>query len=261
MTPVKKPRNNNLSERILGPVDPTSSDSSSIFVPPLLPKKTPVVTMIGPAEKDQGSLKLPNTTSRQGEANLSVVNPLYSTWDANSHDSFESQPLEQEFQYTSELSNLVKGRPANSLSCLISSAAPSFEGNKRGARSTESLLTSGRRAVREPVTRPQTQPLFKGMENWEEMSSRIRRLHRDMLRKLAGRCEEHFMGRPGERLHFAMDSWCDFRFTGSKPCCESADASYYTATCAKEPQVTYAVKVCLNDIRPISRPSLHIVSP
>ncbi|XP_048825492.1 inactive tyrosine-protein kinase PEAK1-like isoform X1 [Brienomyrus brachyistius] len=260
MTPMKKPRNNNLTERILGPVDPTSSDSSSRFAPPLLPKKTPAVTMIGLAEKDQGSLKLPSTTSQQGEANLSVVNPLYSTWNANSHDSFESQPLEQEYQNTLELPNLVKGRPANSLSCLISYATPSFEGNKRGARSTESLLTSGRRAEREPVPRPQMQPLFKGMENWEEMSSRIRRLHRDMLRKLAGRCEEQFMGRPGERLHFAMDSWSDFRLTGSKPCCESADAFYYTAAYAKEPEVTYAIKVCRSRGKDGQRQHLHSVA-
>ncbi|KAJ8417028.1 hypothetical protein AAFF_G00282550 [Aldrovandia affinis] len=128
---------------------------------------------------------------------------------------------------------------------------------KRGCRSAESLAGRGRPAARGGASKPQRPALYKGMESWEEVVGRIRGLHTDTLRKLAGRCEDRFMAGQKDHLRFGTDSWSDFRLTTGKPCCEAGDAVYYTASYAKDPLVNYAIKICRSKVKETQQQFFH----
>ncbi|KAJ7998260.1 hypothetical protein DPEC_G00220790, partial [Dallia pectoralis] len=95
------------------------------------------------------------------------------------------------------------------------------------------------------------------MDSWEEVVGRIRGLHTDTLKKLAGKCEDRFMAGQKEHLRFGTDSWSHFRLTTGKPCCEAGDAVYLTASYAKDPLVNYAIKICRSKVKETQQQFFH----
>lgn len=173
----------------------------------------------------------PRGEAKPGGASLSVANPLYdldSTWETAS----QSSSLSSDARQLDESGDSLERPGGRSLTRSVnSSTAPDRE-----RRSTESLAASKTHRL----------ALYRGLESWEEVAGRIRSLHADTLRKLAGRCEDRFMAGQKDHLRFGTDSWSHFRLTTGKPCCEAGDAVYYTAAYAKDPLINYAVKVDLD---------------
>uniref|UniRef100_A0A8C9VRW2 Inactive tyrosine-protein kinase PEAK1 n=1 Tax=Scleropages formosus TaxID=113540 RepID=A0A8C9VRW2_SCLFO len=250
MTPLKQPRNYKATDNTLHP-----GDTESKAAPPLLPKKTAATAHTNSSVLEKGF-----------GPNLTIVNPMYdldSTWETASQSSFlssESHPPEHESQDVLEVPSMLTGRPANSLSCLLSTTAPSIRVDYRGTRSTESLVTSGKVAARDCTSKLQRLPLYRGMDSWKEMGNRIRGLHRDMLGKLSGKCQERFAELHKDQRQFGIDDWSDFRLTSGKPCCEAGDAVYYSASYAKNPQVLYAIKVCRGKVKQTQWQLLHDIT-
>ncbi|KAG7473839.1 hypothetical protein MATL_G00100240 [Megalops atlanticus] len=264
MIPLKHPRNVKASDDTLGSADLEGIETSLKATPPPLPKKTIARANTEPSALGKDLLSLrPKGEAKPGGTNLSVANPLYdldSTWETASQSSSissEARMLDQESGDSLERPAAGKGRPTNSLSCLASSTGPSAGREKRGYRSTESLAGRGRAAGRGGASKPQRPALYKGMDNWEEVVGRIRGLHTDTLRKLAGKCEDRFMAGQKDHLRFGTDSWSDFRLTTGKPCCEAGDAVYYTASYAKDPLVNYAIKICRSKVKETQQQFFH----
>ncbi|KAI1904043.1 hypothetical protein AGOR_G00001620 [Albula goreensis] len=266
MIPLKHPRNIKASDDNLACPDPEVPESGSKATPPPLPKKTIARANTEPSALGKELLvPRPKGEAKPGGTNLSVANPLYdldSTWETASQSSSlssEPRPVEQESGDSLERPAAGKGRPTNSLSCLASSSTmgPTPGRDRRGCRSAESLAGRGRPAVRGGTSKPQRPALYKGMENWEEVVGRIRGLHTDTLRKLAGKCEDRFMAGQKDHLRFGTDSWSHFRLTTGKPCCEAGDAVYYTASYAKDPLVNYAIKICRSKVKETQQQFFH----
>ncbi|KAL4613434.1 pseudopodium-enriched atypical kinase 1-like [Arapaima gigas] len=267
ITPLKQPRNPKTSDNTLRPGDTMGTNADSKAAPPLLPKKTTSMAHVDTSSKEAGlSVVQPKVEVNPSGTNLTMVNPVYdldSTWETASQSSFissESQPPGHEFQDALEVPNMWRGRAANSFSCLLSTTGTSATANCRGTHSTESLVTSSRLAAKDSASKPQRQLLYRGMDNWDEMGNRIRGLHRDMLHKLAGKCQERFSGGQTDELIFGIDDWSDFRLITGKPCCEAEDAVYYSASYAKYPQVPYAIKVCRGKVKETQWQFLHDVT-
>lgn len=250
MIPLKHPRNIKASNDDLAWTEPDVPEGTPKATPPPLPKKTVARANTEPSTLGkEPPAQRPKGEAKPGGTNLSVANPLYdldSTWETASQSSSlssEPRPLEQESGDSLERPAGGQGRPTNSLSCLASASGPAAGRDKRGCRSAESLAGRGRPAGRGGASKPQRPVLYKGTENWEEVVGRIRGLHTDTLRKLAGKCEDRFMAGQKDHLRFGTDSWSHFRLTTGRPCCEAGDAVYYTASYAKDPLVNYAIKV------------------
>ncbi|XP_069093442.1 inactive tyrosine-protein kinase PRAG1 isoform X2 [Pleurodeles waltl] len=86
--------------------------------------------------------------------------------------------------------------------------------------------------------------LLSNIDNKEGMYAKLGGLYAESLRRLVAKCEDCFMRDQKTELCFNENSWSLFKLTCNKPCCDSGDAIYYCATCAKDPQNTYAVKIC-----------------
>ncbi|KAG5839445.1 hypothetical protein ANANG_G00205030 [Anguilla anguilla] len=263
MIPLKHPRNIKASNDNLAWTEPEAPEGAPKATPPL-PKKTIARANTEPSTLGKDALApRPKGEAKPGGTNLSVANPLYdldSTWETASQSSSlssEPRPLEQESGDSLERPAAGPGRPTNSLSCLASTTGPAAGRDKRGCRSAESLAGRGRPASRGGASKPQRPVLYKGTENWEEVVGRIRGLHTDTLRKLAGKCEDRFMAGQKDHLRFGTDSWSDFRLTTGKPCCEAGDAVYYTASYAKDPLVNYAIKICRSQVKETQQQFFH----
>ncbi|XP_035251562.1 inactive tyrosine-protein kinase PEAK1 [Anguilla anguilla] len=264
MIPLKHPRNIKASNDNLAWTEPEAPEGAPKATPPPLPKKTIARANTEPSTLGKDALApRPKGEAKPGGTNLSVANPLYdldSTWETASQSSSlssEPRPLEQESGDSLERPAAGPGRPTNSLSCLASTTGPAAGRDKRGCRSAESLAGRGRPAGRGGASKPQRPVLYKGTENWEEVVGRIRGLHTDTLRKLAGKCEDRFMAGQKDHLRFGTDSWSDFRLTTGKPCCEAGDAVYYTASYAKDPLVNYAIKICRSQVKETQQQFFH----
>ncbi|XP_042563368.1 inactive tyrosine-protein kinase PEAK1 [Clupea harengus] len=278
MIPLKQPRNAKASDDTLASVDPDALESVVKDTPPPLPKKG---TAYRPSTADSSTLQSKDVTplrprgeAKPGGTNLSVANPLYdldSTWETASQSSSLSSEArglpDHESGDSLERPAVGKGRPANSLSCLTTTTANSATAGRerRGYRSAESLAgrarTTGRMGAANvgaaSGAQPQRQALYKGMDSWEEVVGRIRGLHTDTLRKLAGKCEDRFMAGQKDHVRFGTDSWSHFRLTTGKPCCEAGDAVYYTASYAKDPLVNYAIKICRSKVKETQQQFFH----
>lgn len=245
MIPPKHPRQPKgaLDDAIAfgGKTDEEAPNASQTKPPPL-PKKMIMRANTEPISKD---------LQKSMETNLCVMaNPTYDidpNWDASSagssisyelkgldiesYDSLErplhkEQPISSAANSTSNLTTLsIKDRFSNSMESLSSRRGPSW---RQG----------------QGIRKPQRHALYRGLENWEEVVGKIRSLHTDALKKLAIKCEDLFMAGQKDKLRFGVDSWSDFRLTSDKPCCEAGDAVYYTASYAKDPLNSYAVKIC-----------------
>ncbi|XP_012867392.1 PREDICTED: pseudopodium-enriched atypical kinase 1 [Dipodomys ordii] len=210
--------------------------SASQATPPPLPKKMIIRANTEPLSRD---------LQRAMESSLCVVaNPTYDidpSWDVSSAGSSLSCDLKG-----------GDGGSCNSLERPVPSTANSIcsftalSAKDRFSNSTESLSSRRGPSCRpaQNIQKPQRQALYRGLENRDEVVGKIRSLHTDALKKLAMKCEDLFMAGQKDQLQFGVDSWSDFRLTSDKPCCEAGDAVYYTASYAKDPLNTYAVKIC-----------------
>lgn len=210
--------------------------------PPPLPKKMIIRANTEPISKDlQNSM----------ETSLCVMaNPTYDidpNWDASSAGSSMSCELKGlDIGSCDSLERpLHKERPIPSAANSISSLT-TLSIKDRFSNSMESLSSRHGPSWRQGqgIQKPQRHALYRGLENREEVVGKIRSLHTDALKKLAIKCEDLFMSGQKDKLRFGVDSWSDFRLTSDKPCCEAGDAVYYTASYAKDPLNSYAVKIC-----------------
>ncbi|XP_069337657.1 inactive tyrosine-protein kinase PEAK1 isoform X1 [Eulemur rufifrons] len=210
--------------------------------PPPLPKKMIIRANTEPISKD---------LQKSMESSLCVLaNPTYDidpNWDASSAGSSISCELKGlDIESCDSLERpLHKERPVPSAANSISSLT-TLSIKDRFSNSMESLSSRRGPSCRpgRGIQKPQRQALYRGLENREEVVSKIRSLHTDALKKLAIKCEDLFMAGQKDQLRFGVDSWSDFRLTSDKPCCEAGDAVYYTASYAKDPLNNYAVKIC-----------------
>ncbi|XP_053129104.1 inactive tyrosine-protein kinase PEAK1 isoform X1 [Hemicordylus capensis] len=211
--------------------------------PPPLPKKTILRAHTEPLPKELQKQAL--------ESNLCIMaNPTYdidTNWEASSACSSVSSELKV---VDTESGDSLDRPPEKRLA--TASAANSFSSltaisiKDKCSNSMESLPGSpvilGKHG--KVVQKPQRQALYRGIENREEVVSKIRSLHTDSLKKLSVKCEDLFMAGQKDQLRFGVDSWSDFRLTNDRPCCEAGDAVYYPASYAKDPLNNYAVKIC-----------------
>ncbi|XP_069898926.1 inactive tyrosine-protein kinase PEAK1 [Dipodomys merriami] len=210
--------------------------SASQATPPPLPKKMIIRANTEPLSRD---------LQRAMESSLCVVaNPTYDidpSWDVSSAGSSLSCDLKG--GDVGSCNSLERPVPstANSICSFTALSA-----KDRFSNSTESLSSRRGPSCRpaQNIQKPQRQALYRGLENRDEVVGKIRSLHTDALKKLAMKCEDLFMAGQKDQLQFGVDSWSDFRLTSDKPCCEAGDAVYYTASYAKDPLNTYAVKIC-----------------
>ncbi|XP_029140337.1 inactive tyrosine-protein kinase PEAK1 [Protobothrops mucrosquamatus] len=207
--------------------------------PPPLPKKTILRAHTEPLPKDLQKQAVENSL-------CVMANPTYDI-DTNWEGSSICSSVSSEFKAVDNESGDSLGRPPDKgLPVSPSTNLAAISIKKSGSSSMESV------SVR-PVThskaskaaqKPQQQALYRGIENREEVVSKIRSLHADSLKKLSVRCEDLFMAGQKDQLRFGVDSWSDFRLTSDKPCCEAGDAIYYPASYAKDSLNHYAVKIC-----------------
>ncbi|TSK13511.1 Pseudopodium-enriched atypical kinase 1 [Bagarius yarrelli] len=246
LIPTKHPRHLQSSNDAL----PSETEGFSLgakVTPPPLPKKAVARANAEPTLSREPMTRRPQGEAKPGGASLSVANPLYdldSTWDTASQSSSLSSDARQLDESGDSLERPVAGKRSASRSANRSTA-PDRE--RRGCRSTESLATKKTHRL----------ALYRGLESWEEVAGRIRSLHADTLRKLAGRCEDRFMAGQKDHLRFGTDSWSHFRLTTGKPCCEAEDAVYYTASYAKDPLTNYAVKICRYKVKESQQQFFH----
>ncbi|KAI5622648.1 pseudopodium-enriched atypical kinase 1 [Silurus asotus] len=215
--------------------------------PPPLPKKNVPRANTEPSMTRDPMNRRPLGEAKPGGASLSVANPLYdldSTWDTASQSSSLSSDARQLDESGDSLERPVAGGSSHSRSANSSTA---LDREKLGCRSTESLTAGKSHRL----------ALYRGLDSWEEVAGRIRSLHADTLRKLAGRCEDRFMAGQKDHLRFGTDSWSHFRLTTGKPCCEAEDAVYYTASYAKDPLINYAVKICRYKVKETQQQFFH----
>ncbi|XP_077173981.1 inactive tyrosine-protein kinase PEAK1 isoform X2 [Paroedura picta] len=246
MIPPKQPRQTKgaLDDAIAfgGAADPDAPPATHPTPPPL-PKKTVLRAHTEP---------FPKEPQKPGpESSLCVVaNPTYdldTRWEAGSACSSLSSELKVMDDESGDSLDrpLAKGLPIGSAAgAFASHTALGMKG--RASNSAESL--SGRPATYgkpgRAAPKPQRHALYRGLENRDEVVSKIRSLHTDALKTLSAKCEDLFMAGQKDQLRFGVDSWSDFRLTSDRPCCEAGDAVYYRASYAKDPLNSYAVKIC-----------------
>ncbi|XP_058500815.1 inactive tyrosine-protein kinase PEAK1 [Solea solea] len=284
MIPLKQPRNTKASNDTLASIDLDAlTDQTPLkATPPPLPKKSVPRPVTEPSpggnQAVQGAVR-PRAEAKPGGTNLSVANPLYdldSTWEtASQSSSLSSEPHRAQnhesgdsLERPSTATATTKSHPTNSMSSLAPQAAFSPPSATTGRErrpypSTESLAGRGRTTGRVTAggggggTKPQRPSLYRGLDSWDEVVGRIRGLHTDTLRKLAAKCEDRFMAGQKDHLRFGTDSWSLFRLTTGKPCCEAGDAVYYTASYAKDPLVSYAIKICRSKVKETQQQFFH----
>ncbi|XP_062859801.1 inactive tyrosine-protein kinase PEAK1 [Trichomycterus rosablanca] len=246
LIPLKLPRHPKSSDDTLHS-DLEVSNVGNKATPPPLPKKSVPHAHTEPSLTREPLAQHPRGKVKPGGASLSVANPLYdldSTWDTASQSSSISSDARHHDESGDSLERPVTGGRGMSRSAK-SSTVPDRE--RRGCDSKEGQATS----------KPHKLALYRGLESWEEVAGRIRSLHADTLRKLAGRCEDRFMAGQKDHVRFGTDSWSHFRLTTGKPCCEAEDAVYYTASFAKDPLVNYAVKICRYKVKETQQQFFH----
>ncbi|XP_072290636.1 inactive tyrosine-protein kinase PEAK1 [Eucyclogobius newberryi] len=273
MIPTKQPRNLKSSNDTLASLD-LDDPPLPRATPPPLPKKNVPRSSTEPSLGQRGANDprppRAGAEAKPGGANLSVANPLYdldSTWETASQSSSLSsephRPQDQESGDSLERPGRHRGRPVNSMSCLLAQNPAPRE--RKGYLSTECLAGraktagKGRGAGSGTPKQPPTQrpALYKGLDSWDEVVGRIRGLHADTLRKLAAKCEDRFMAGQKDHLRFGTDSWSDFRLVAGQPCCGAGDAVYYTASYAKDPTLNYAIKICRSKVKETQQQFFH----
>ncbi|XP_054623417.1 inactive tyrosine-protein kinase PEAK1 [Dunckerocampus dactyliophorus] len=271
MIPLKQPRNMKASNDTLASIDLEGLADQPLpkCTPPPLPKKavprSSTEPSLGGKDPLQGAFR-PRPEAKPGGTNLSVANPLYdldTTWEtASQSSSLGSEPHWPRGQESADSLehpsvSMAKARPATSMSSLVTPPAAATR-ERKVYPSTESLTGKSRKAGQDATaTKHQRSALYRGLDSWDEVVGRIRCLHTDTLRKLASKCEDRFMAGQKDHLRFGTDSWSHFRLTTGRPCCEAGDAVYYTASYAKDPLVSYAIKICRSKVKETQQQFFH----
>ncbi|XP_066491250.1 inactive tyrosine-protein kinase PEAK1 isoform X2 [Tiliqua scincoides] len=243
MIPPKQPRQPKgaLDDAIVfGGISDQEMVTSLHSTPPPLPKKTILRAHTEPLPKELQKQTLANSL-------CVMANPTYDI-DTNWEASSACSSVSSERKTVDNESGDSLDRPAEKR-LVIASSANNFSSlsiKDKCSNSTESLSSGPviRSKHGKAVQKPQRQALYRGIENREEVVSKIRSLHTDSLKKLSVKCEDLFMAGQKDQLRFGVDSWSDFRLTSDRPCCEAGDAVYYPASYAKDPLNNYAVKIC-----------------
>ncbi|XP_044306420.1 inactive tyrosine-protein kinase PEAK1 isoform X2 [Varanus komodoensis] len=246
MIPPKQPRQAKgaLDDAIaFGGIADAEAATAGHPAPPPLPKKTILRAHTEPLPQDLQKQAL-------GNGPCGMANPTYDI-DTNWEASSASSSVSLEFKAVDNESGDSLDRPPEK-ELAISSGANSVSSltvtsiKDRCSNSTESLpgrpVSHSSRG--KAVQKPQRHALYRGIENRGEVVNKIRSLHADSLKKLSAKCEDMFMAGLKDQLRFGVDSWSDFRLTSDRPCCEAGDAVYYSASYAKDPLNSYAVKIC-----------------
>ncbi|XP_048376792.2 inactive tyrosine-protein kinase PEAK1 isoform X1 [Stegostoma tigrinum] len=257
MIPLKQPRQvKGASDDAIAFVGSTEQEtmSDSQPTPPPLPKKTIIRANTDPTSKDHAQKKI---DGRNSGHNVNLANPLYdieypgdANWDASSACSSlssDARLCDNESGDSLERAVSKSMTKARASSTVNSTCSLTMSSCKEGYSNSLDSLSEKNRIPQRPgksIQKPQRHTLYKGIENKEEVIMKIRNLHTESLRKLAGKCEDRFMEGQKNQLRFGLDNWSDFRLTSDKPCCEAGDAVYYTASYAKDLHNQYAIKIC-----------------
>nr|XP_056704414.1 inactive tyrosine-protein kinase PRAG1 [Euleptes europaea] len=210
--------------------------------PPPLPQKKTVSRAVsspdgfywGPASPARAAIpRSPKLNFSQSESNVCIrEESLFGSNLGMTHRTFSSsESLEKAFKASRSLFPL-SGKNGN-VCCTQDRNLPprSFSQHNMSARAP-----SG--------SRLQLHNLLSNIDNKEGVYAKLGGLYAESLRRLVAKCEDCFMREQKSELHFNENSWSLFKLTCNKPCCDSGDAIYYCATCAKDPTSTYAVKIC-----------------
>nr|XP_057924473.1 inactive tyrosine-protein kinase PEAK1 [Doryrhamphus excisus] len=272
MIPPKQPRNMKASNDTLASIDLEGLIDQPLpkSTPPPLPKKAVSRSSTEPSLGGKEPLPCafrPRLEAKPGGTHLSVANPLYdldTAWEtASQSSSLGSEPHPPHGRQSGDSleclsASMVKARPATSVSSLVTPSATTATRERKAYPSTESLPGQSRKAGQDAAaTKHQRSALYRGLDSWDEVVGRIRCLHTDTLRKLASKCEDRFMAGQKDHLRFGTDSWSHFRLTTGRPCCEAGDAVYYTASYAKDPLVSYAIKICRSKVKETQQQLVH----
>ncbi|XP_029457275.1 inactive tyrosine-protein kinase PRAG1 [Rhinatrema bivittatum] len=142
----------------------------------------------------------------------------------------DNHPL---FSSCESLEKSCRGPGHRTRACLQNRGAPSLSSSQL---SVSSHITSG--------SSLQLHHLLSNIDSKEGVYAKLGGLYAESMRRLVAKCEDCFMRDQKTELHFDETNWSLFKLTCNKPCCDSGDAVYYCATCAKDPHNNYAVKIC-----------------
>nr|XP_014354506.1 PREDICTED: tyrosine-protein kinase SgK223 [Latimeria chalumnae] len=91
--------------------------------------------------------------------------------------------------------------------------------------------------------------LLSNIDSKDGMFSKLSSLYAESLRRLAIKCKDYFTQDQKATLRFDESNWSLFKLKSNNPCCDAGDAVYYSASCAKDPQHSYSVKISKNHNR------------
>lgn len=216
--------------------------------PPPLPQKKIVSRAASSPDGffwTQGSPK-PRTASPKLNLSHSETNvcahdepPLSYSLNSGNHPHHvfsSSEPLEKAFKGSVPWAPALG--PANSKGGC---GSPNLQG--RAATSTSSSQLSVSSQASTGSSQLQLHSLLSSISSKEGTYAKLGGLYTQSLARLVTKCEDLFMGGLKTELRFDENSWSLFKLICNKPCCDSGDAIYYGATCSKDPDSIYAVKV------------------
>uniref|UniRef100_A0A8C5LP18 PEAK1 related, kinase-activating pseudokinase 1 n=1 Tax=Leptobrachium leishanense TaxID=445787 RepID=A0A8C5LP18_9ANUR len=121
--------------------------------------------------------------------------------------------------------------------------------------STSELTVSGHASSGSSL---QLHHLLSNIDSKEGMYAKLSGLYAQSTRRLMNKCEDVFMRDQKKEMHFNENNWSLFKLSSNKPCCNAGDAIYYCATCAKDLNNKYAVKMCRTEDTKTSYCSLSL---
>ncbi|XP_030050388.1 inactive tyrosine-protein kinase PRAG1 isoform X2 [Microcaecilia unicolor] len=203
--------------------------------PPLPQKKTVSRAASAPDNSSWNQASPGRRTGNASSPKLSLSHPENVCSQEASQFSCPSSPGDNHplFSSCESLEKGCRGQGHRNRSCLQNRAMPTFSSSQL---SVSSHVSSG--------SSLQLHHLLSNIDSKEGVYSKLGGLYAESLRRLAARCEDTFMRDQKTELHFDETNWSLFKLTCNKPCCDAGDAIYYCATCAKDPQNNYAIKIC-----------------
>nr|XP_033771439.1 inactive tyrosine-protein kinase PRAG1 [Geotrypetes seraphini] len=204
--------------------------------PPLPQKKTVSRTASAPDNSSWNQASPERRTGRPSSPKLSLSHSENNVCSQEaSQFSCPSSPGDNHplFSSCESLEKGCRGQVHRNRAGLQNRATPSFSSSQL---SVSGHLSSG--------SNLQLHHLLSNIDSKEGVYAKLGGLYAESLRRLTAKCEDCFMRNQKTELHFDETSWSLFKLTCNKPCCDAGDSIYYCASCAKDPQNNYAVKIC-----------------